>query len=126
MRYVVSVMLLVVGVIHLMPLVGVWHVNKLTLLYGIEVRDPNLEILMRHRAVLFGLLGGVMVVAAFVPRLQATALVMGAVSVASFLYLAWAVGGYNALIARVVAADVVAALCLFIGAGAWFIRGDAA
>jgi hypothetical protein len=71
---------------------------------------------MRHRAVLFGLLGAFMLLAAFRTELQAIALVAGFVSVVSFLYLAWSTGHYNAQVGRVVAADVVALVCLVIGA----------
>ena len=38
-------------------------------LYGVEVQG-DLAILMRHRAVLFGLLGGLMILAAFRPHLK--------------------------------------------------------
>lgn len=57
MRYVVTVMLIVVAVIHLLPLSGVLSGERLAALYGIPFNEPNLEIVMRHRAVLFGLLG---------------------------------------------------------------------
>jgi hypothetical protein len=82
---------------------------------------------MRHRAVLFGLLGAFLVYAAFRPELQAIALVAGFVSVVSFLAIAWSVGGYNAAIGRVVTADLVALACLIIAAVAlWSQRGAAA
>ena len=55
MRYLVSAMLVIVGIIHLLPLSGVLSESRLTVLYGIPFDEPNLEILMRHRAVLFGL-----------------------------------------------------------------------
>jgi len=58
MRLLISAMLIVVGVIHLLPLSGVLGSARLGALYGVPIDDPNLEILMRHRAVLFGLLGG--------------------------------------------------------------------
>ena len=114
MRHLLSLMLLILGLIHLMPVVGALHATKLTAMYGVVVADPNLEILLRHRAVLFGLLGGLCLMAAFRPGLQNTALVFGVVSVASFLGLAWSVGGYNAALARVVVADLLAAVCLLI------------
>ncbi|MGH1350723.1 MAG: hypothetical protein ACRBBN_07940, partial [Methyloligellaceae bacterium] len=58
-------MLFIVGVIHLLPVTGVLGAGRLSALYGIEVVDPNLLILMQHRAVLFGLLGLFLVGAAF-------------------------------------------------------------
>jgi hypothetical protein len=71
---------------------------------------------MRHRAVLFGLIGLLCLFAAFRARLQPLALVAAAISVVSFLLLAWHTGGYNASLARVVTADVVALACLVVAA----------
>lgn len=114
----VSASLLVVAFIHLMPLAGVLGAERLASLYGLDFSEPNLAILMRHRAVLFGLLGAFIGYAAFRPTLQRLALIAGLVSVVSFLLLAWSIGGYNPLIGRVVAADVVALVCLVIGVAA--------
>lgn len=116
MRYVVAAMLVVAGLIHLLPLSGVLGGERLAALYGGNFDEPNLAILMRHRAVLFGLIGSFLLFAAFKPALQTIALVGGMISVASFLYLAWAVGGYNAQIGRVFLVDVVILVCLGIGA----------
>ncbi|MBL8516690.1 MAG: phosphopantetheine adenylyltransferase [Betaproteobacteria bacterium] len=118
MKYLVPVTLVVVGVIHLLPLVGVFGGERLAVLYGIPFNEPNLEILMRHRAVLFGLLGGFMLFAAFKPAWRTVALIGGFVSVVSLLCLAWGVGGYNAQIGRVFAADVVALGFLVVGGAA--------
>ncbi len=120
MRYLVSLMLVIVGIIHLLPLSGALGAERLAALYGLSFDEPNLAILMRHRAVLFGLLGAFLVVAAFRPELQGAALVAGFASVVSFLYLAWSVGSYNAQIGRVFIADVVAFVCLVVGAAAYF------
>ncbi|PZO08053.1 MAG: phosphopantetheine adenylyltransferase [Lysobacteraceae bacterium] len=118
MRHLVSAMLLVAGVIHLLPLSGVLGGERLASLYGLSFGDSNLNILMRHRAVLFGLLGLFLCFAAFRPQLQNVAFIAGFVSVTSFLWLAWLVGGYNAQLANVVIADVIALVCLVIGAAA--------
>jgi hypothetical protein len=115
MRYLVSAMLVVVAVIHLLPLSGVLGGERLAALYGMPFNDPNLAILMRHRAVLFGLLGLFLLFAAFRPQFQAIAFIAGFVSVVSFLWLAWSVGGYNMQIARVFTADIIALACLIIG-----------
>jgi hypothetical protein len=115
LRHLVSLALLVVGIIHILPLSGVLGSDRLTSLYGISFTEPNLEILMRHRAMLFGVLGLFLVVAAFHPPLQTAALVGGFISVASFLVLTWLVGGYNAQLLRVVWADIVALVFLLVG-----------
>jgi uncharacterized BrkB/YihY/UPF0761 family membrane protein len=88
-------MLVVAGVIHLLPLSGVLGSERLASLYGLPFNEPNLAILMRHRAVLFGLIGSFLLYSAFQPALQSIAIVGGIISVVSFLYLAWAVGSYN-------------------------------
>jgi hypothetical protein len=115
MRYLVSTMLIIVAVIHLLPLSGVVGGERISALYGVSIGEPNLAILMRHRAVLFGILGAFFLFAAFRPAYQSLAFVAGFVSVISFLWLAYSVGGYNAQVARVFTADVVALVCLVIG-----------
>ena len=116
MQKTISALLIVVGVIHLLPIVGVLSSGRLFSLYAVFIEEPNLEILMRHRAVLFGLLGSFLIYAAFKPELQLMAIIAGFISVLSFIFLAWSVGGYNDAIGRVVIADLVATALLFIAA----------
>lgn len=120
MRYLISITLIITGIIHLLPLSGVLGVERLALLYGTAFDDPNLVILMRHRAVLFGLLGSFFIAAAFKPAWQPLAFTAGFISVISFLWLAWSVGGYNAQIGRVVIADLVALACLIVGSVGYY------
>jgi len=121
MHHVVTAMLLVVAVIHLLPLTGLLGAEQLGRLYGLSITEPNLSILMLHRAVLFGLLGALLAIAAFVPSLQPIAFIAGAISVGSFLVIAWLIGGYNTQIGRVVKADLLAAVCLAVGYAAhWY------
>jgi hypothetical protein len=119
MRYLISVTLVIAGIIHVLPLSGVLGSARLAALYGITFDEPNLAILMRHRAVLFGLLGVFMIVAAFKAKYQPLAFAAGFISVVSFLWLAWSADGYNAQVSRVVTADVVALVCLVVGVAAW-------
>lgn len=115
MKYLISATLIVAGVIHILPLVGVLGSERLTTLYGLPFDEPNLAILMRHRAVLLGLLGSLFVVSAFVRTLQPAAFVLGLITVVSFLLLAWLTGSYNVQVKRVFIADVVALGCLILG-----------
>ena len=116
MQYLVSASLILAGIIHLLPLPGLLGADKLAALYGLDLSEPSLSILRRHRAVLFGLLGSFLVYAAFKPSLQPLAFVAAFVSVVSFLLLAWSSGGYNTQVGRVVTADLVALVVLVIGA----------
>lgn len=105
-------LMLVVAGIHLVPISGFFGAEQLSALYGIDVESPDLEILMRHRAVLFGILGAFFAYAAFVRELQPIAFVAAAASLATFLYLAVAVGRYGSPIRKIVLGDVVAVICL--------------
>ena len=114
LSYIVSAGLLVAGLVHLAPVVGCLGQAQLAALYGISIDGPDVEILLRHRAVLFGLSGVFMLWAAAKSELQWLALSTGLVSVVSFLTIAIIVGGYNTAIGRVVMVDGVALLALVI------------
>lgn len=122
MEKVVTGLLVLVGIIHLLPVSGILGADRLAALYGISLGEPNLEILMRHRAVLFGLLGLFLVYAAFRPSFQTLAIIGGLVSVVSFMVIAWSVGEYNESLRKVVIADIIAAIALII-AGAIHVVG---
>lgn len=115
MRTLVTLALLAVAAIHALPLAGVLGAARLESMYGVTVRDPSLEILLRHRAVLFGMLAAGLAAAAFRPDWHGAAIVVGASSVVSFLAIAWSVGGYGPAIATVVRADLVALALLAAG-----------
>ena len=126
MRFVVPAVLLLVALIHALPLLGVVSAARVSSLYGIAVQDPNLEILMRHRAVLFGLLAAFLAYAAFHRHLHSLALIAAAVSVVAFLALAISVRNYNSALSTVVKADILALALLVIAAIVHLLtRGDA-
>lgn len=92
------------------PAIGMFGVNFLSVLYDINADEPNLQILMRHRAVLFGLLGGFIFYSIWQPELRIVALILALISTVSFCALCWQVGGYNEQLQKVLWIDVVAAL----------------
>jgi riboflavin transporter FmnP len=114
MNKTVTGLLVIVGIIHLLPVSGVLGPERLSILYGISINETNIEILMRHRAVLFGLLGAFLIYAAFKPALQSLALIAGFISVISFIAIAWSAGDYNDSVRKVVWADIVAIVALTI------------
>ena len=121
MQYLVTAILVFVGIIHLLPLAGVLGVSRLNKIYGITIDGPDLAILMRHRAVLFGLLGGFFIAAAFVPELQLSAFIMSFISIVSFLMLTWTTHGYSSQMVRIVKIDLFALLLLIVGFAVYLI-----
>lgn len=119
---IITVALLIVAVIHLLPISGYLGISRLSSLYAINISDPNLEILMRHRAMLFGILGGLFAYAAFQTKLQPFALLAGFVSVLSFFYLSYTVGGFNQAIKKIVIADIVAFAALAVAASVYLYQ----
>ena len=112
---IVPPLLMIVAVIHLLPVVGAGGRAPLARLYGTAIDEPSLLLLMRHRAVLFGLLGSFLLAAAFDPHLHLAGLAVGLASVGSFLLLAWRVGGLTDEVRRVWLIDLVAAVLLVAG-----------
>jgi hypothetical protein len=105
--------LFAVGTVNAFPVIGVLGAARLESLYGIKVADSNLSLLLRHRAVLFGLVGGLMQYAAFKPELASVATLGGLVSMLSYVLIAWQMpGGYNSSIRKVVLVDVGASIAL--------------
>lgn len=122
MKLVLSVLLTIVAIIHLLPLVGVISRQRINSGYGIETTDLNVAILMRHRAVLFGMLGSFLLCAAWLPAYQGLGLLAGLISVISFLLIAWSEGDVNPQLQRVIAADYVALACLILGSMIYCLR----
>lgn len=109
---IVTLVLLVTGVINALPLMGVISGARLQSLYGVAIDDPNLLILMRHRAVLFGLLGGFILASVFVPGWRMVAIFAALVSMLTFIALAYAQGGFNPAIRKVVMIDLMLSVAL--------------
>ena len=99
--------LVVVGLINIAPVLGIISAAKLEQAYSVNLASNDLEILMRHRALLFGVLGGFIIYSAFFPAFQVAAMVMAGVSMIGFAALVVLVGGYNAAILKVLIADLV-------------------
>jgi hypothetical protein len=106
--------LIVAGLIHFLPVAGVIGDDQLTSMYTLPFDERNLVILMRHRAVMLGLLGGFVLCAVFRPAMRVPAIFLGSVSLASLVSLAWSTGGYNQALSAVVFADTIAVVCFLV------------
>jgi hypothetical protein len=120
MENVISAILLIAGLINLFPLIAVLGSSKLYLLYGVTIDDPNLLILMSHRAVLFGLLGLFLIVASWRTDFQMAAIFAGLISMLSFVILAIVIGKYNSFLNKIVWIDIYASISLLFASAIYY------
>lgn len=120
MRILVTALFVVVGLINLAPVIGVLGAAQLETLYSRPFVEHDLLLLMRHRAVLFGLLGGLIIFSAFRPALRDAATAAGLVSMVSFCWLALPLEAHNQTVQRVFWIDAFAILLLIL---AWWLSG---
>jgi hypothetical protein len=85
-------------------------------LYAVDVVGADFLLLMRHRAVLLGLLGLLLVGAAFRPQLHRVAIVGGIASMMGLLLLALPLAVHNEAIVEIFWADTRATILLVGGA----------
>lgn len=116
--------LILVGLINFYPIVGVVSNEMVANLYQINVPQNDVLILLRHRAILFGLLGAFIVYSAFKPELQWSATIAGLISMLSFIAIALIVGDYGSGVRKVLIADVIASAGLIAAAALrlWFVK----
>lgn len=107
-------LLMIVAIVQFLPIMGVFGNERLETLYDVKIESANMEILMRHRAVMFGMLGAFLGYAAFRPSLQPIAFLAAFISLAAFFYLTFSVGDYTDTIWRLVIADAIASVSLVI------------
>ena len=107
-----SLCLALAALINLAPAVGALSGPQVSRLYAVQVDDPNLEILLRHRAVMFGAIGGVMLAGATQAEWFWLAVVVGVVSMAGYAVIAAQVGGSNAALRFVYRMDLIGLGCV--------------
>ncbi|MDR3499456.1 MAG: hypothetical protein P4L72_09540 [Parvibaculum sp.] len=116
MSIAIAAILLLVGLLNFYPVIGAVGAARLAALYGLPIEGPDLAILMRHRALLFGLVGAFIVSAAFAPGLRVPAFIAGFVSMGGFIWIARSEGTYGRHIRKVVIADIAGSAALLVAA----------
>ncbi|WP_181873957.1 hypothetical protein, partial [Tsukamurella tyrosinosolvens] len=91
--------------------------DRLERAYGVTVPDADTELLLRHRATFFGLLGTALLAGAADARYRRPALAAGAVSVGSFLALSGPSDTLSPQLRRVRQVDVALVAALVAAAG---------
>ena len=114
MNYLIAFLFIVAGLINFAPITGVFA-DQLDKLYQIGDISTDVELLMRHRAILFGIVGAIILAAAFVPGLRLAATIAGLVSMLSFIALVFAGENSNPNLIQIAWIDVGATLALLLG-----------
>ncbi|MFI9401885.1 hypothetical protein [Nocardia sp. NPDC052316] len=123
-QHVGRALLAAVGVLNIAPALGAVAPQKMFAAYGIAAAGNDLEVVLRHRAVLFAVLGLGLLGSVLRPALRPIVLPANAISLGSFLLLVLAAGPVGPGLTRVAAVDVAALAAL--GAGAALLREQSA
>ena len=90
--------------------------DKISKSYGIEIPNANYELLLRHRAILFGIIGGLMIFSAIVKKYYDIATIAGLISMTSFILLYFLIDkDVSSELKKVMVIDIVATVILLIG-----------
>ncbi len=115
MNYLIAFLFLAAGLINFAPITGVASSDQLERLYRLSAITPDIELLLRHRVVLFGIIGTIIMAAAFLPVLRLTATIAGIVSMVSFIALVFATKNTNVNLVQIAWIDVIATVLLILG-----------
>ena len=116
MELIFRITLFIAGVINLLPSVLAFLPDKISKSYGIEIPNENYELLLRHRAILFGIIGGLMIYSAVAKKHYEVSTVIGLISMISFIVLFFQIGGnINSELKKVMTIDIVGTVILCIG-----------
>jgi heme A synthase len=116
MELIFRITLFIAGVINLLPSVLAFLPDKISKSYGIEIPNENYELLLRHRAILFGIIGGLMIYSAVAKKHYEVSTVIGLISMVSFIVLFFLIGkDINSELKKVMTVDIVGTVILCIG-----------
>lgn len=116
MELIYRITLFVAGLINLLPSMLAFLPYKISKSYGIEIPNANYELLLRHRAILFGIIGGLMIFSSIVKKYYEIATIAGLISMTSFILLYFLIDrGISSELKKVMVIDILASLILLIG-----------
>lgn len=109
---IITFLILIIAAIHLIPVSGALGAAQLETLYGLTIDSAELDLLLRHRAIMFGLLGCVFILAAFKRSYQNLAFALATGSMLPFFYLYFASDTNSETIRQIALGDGIASLAL--------------
>jgi len=111
---IISIILFIVGVINLLPVIVFFCPTQTARLYGVPIDGENLIILMRHRAILLGLIGSALIFGAIKPEARIPAIAAALTSKTAFIFLVWTSATFSSEIRQVALIDVAAIVLLIV------------
>ena len=120
-----SIILFIVGIINILPIIVFFDSSKTAKLYGVPIEGESLIILMRHRGVLLGLVGLVLIFAVFKPEFRIFAIVAALISKLAFIFLTFTASNYTTEVRQVALIDVGAVVLLLAVLGIHFFAKQA-
>ncbi len=115
MEKIFRISLFIVGIINFLPSLLAFLPEKLSKSYGIEIPDTDFELLLRHRATLFGIIGGLMLYSSITKKHYQISITVGLISMVSFVLLYFLIDGINEDLGKIMKIDLAAILILTVG-----------
>lgn len=123
MELIFRITLFIAGLINLLPSLLAFFPEKIANSYGINVPNANYELLLRHRAVLFGIIGGLLIYSAVAKKYYEIATTVGLISMISFIVLYFLIEKDISLeLKKVMTIDIIATLILCFGLFLFLIK----
>jgi hypothetical protein len=122
MELIFRISLFIAGIVNILPALLVFFPTKIANSYGIAIPDSNYELLLRHRAALFFIVGGLLVYSSITQKGYVISAAVGLISMLSFVLLYYLIGkNINAQLKKVMLIDVGAIIVLFVGAVLYYL-----
>ena len=115
MNYLIASLFVIPGLINFAPIIGALSNEHLSKLYLVTDLSPDIALLLRHRAFLFGIVGAFILYSAFQINLRTYATIAGLISMVSFVVLVFALKTSNPSLIKVAWIDIVAIIILIAG-----------
>ena len=116
MEIIFRITLFIVGTINILPAILTFLPHRISKTYGIEILNVNYELLLRHRAAMFGLIGGLLIYSAISKKLYEVSTFAGLFIMLSFIILYFIIGReINVELRKIMIIDTVATAILLVG-----------
>ncbi|OYU92913.1 MAG: hypothetical protein CFE21_18515 [Bacteroidetes bacterium B1(2017)] len=116
MELIYRITLFIAGLINILPAILGFLPEKIAKSYGIEIPNANYELLLRHRAILFGIIGGLLIYSSLAKKHYELSTIAGLVSMVSFIILYFLIGkNINSELKKVMMIDLFATVILCVG-----------